>query len=71
MIPTRGAEIDEINSYWDNVNNYLNIISPGLVKIWRADNNGQIARNDITRNNLVGNWDISNNEKGNGANLHE
>ena len=53
--PHMGYNSIEINKYWNDINNYLNIISTDLVKIWCADNNGQLSRNDTNQTN-IGPW---------------
>ena len=67
-----GYNYDDINSYRDDIENYINTTPPNLVKIRRDDHNGQIAKNsNFPNNDLIGNHAITNNcEKGNGEMLY-
>ena len=61
---------EEIEEYWTKIRKYINTIPNILIKIWCADNNGQIAQSETC--NLIGKWAIGQtNENGNGENYYE
>ena len=66
-----GYNLDEINTYWIDINDYINTVPCNLVKIWRTDNDGQIAKsNDFPKNNLTGGQTTDKRrEKGDAVNL--
>ena len=43
-VPHMGYNFDKVDTYCNNINTYMGAIPTNLVKIWRADNNGQIEK---------------------------
>ena len=65
--PNNNGANENILNYWDNVTKYMETIPNNYIKIWRADNNGQISQNKHN-NKVVGKWTMSNRiQKGNGV----
>ena len=65
-----GYQTEQINSYWATLNQYMDTIPKNYIRMWCADNNGQISKPLNTSSNYIGNWTLTNKtEKGNGGNL--
>ena len=66
--PHMSYDKEEIKEYWARIQKYIDTIPNNLIKMWRADNNGQIAQNDTC--NSIGKWTIANaDETGNDGNF--
>ena len=52
-VPNIGYPTETIDKYWVYVEAYISLIPNNMVKIWRADNNGQLRRNG-TNSNYIG-----------------
>ena len=60
----------EIKEYRTKIRKYIKTVPSNLIKMWRTDNNGQIAQNNTS--NSIWKWTIANiNENGNGENFYK
>ena len=54
--PNMGYHIDQINAYWTTLNQYINTIPRTHIRMWCADNNGQISNINNSNDNNIGPW---------------
>ena len=65
-----GYQTEQINTYCDTLNRYIDAIPNSYIRMWRTDNNGQITRPANTNTNDIGQWKLtSKTDKGNDEEL--
>ena len=57
--PHMGYQIEQINSYWYTLNQYIDAIPKTYIPMWCTDNNGQISKPSNTTSNNIGIWTLA------------
>ena len=69
--PHMGYQHEQIETYWVALNRHIGAIPKSFIRMWRADNNEQVAQISNNNNvNNIGKWAMANKaDKGDGAHL--